>query len=91
MRHSPGMRAQSTAITYYVVVPFGRDEEGNLVPLEAMEAPSRDAARRRAEAIAGTHAGAVAFSRTGDPDSGEFGDAVILRTFGEADKNMLGS
>lgn len=28
-------------------------------------------------------AGAVAFSRSGDPATGEFEDAVILREFGE--------
>jgi len=78
------------AMTYYVVVPFGRSEEGDLVPLEPVEAPSGEAARRRALAVAATNAGAVAFSRTGDPDSGEFGDAVILATYGEVDKNMLG-
>ena len=78
------------AMTYYVVVPFGRSEEGDLVPLEPVEAPSGEAARRRASAVAATNAGAVAFSRTGDPDSGEFGDAVILATYGEVDKNMLG-
>jgi hypothetical protein len=27
--------------------------------------------------------GAVAFSRTGDPGSGEFADAVLLKAFGE--------
>ena len=36
------------AVTYCVVVPFDRDEEGNLVPGEAKEAPNREAARRRA-------------------------------------------
>jgi hypothetical protein len=30
-----------------------------------------------------SNAGAVAFSRRGDPNLGEFGDAVILKTFGE--------
>jgi hypothetical protein len=25
----------------------------------------------------------VAFSRTGDPASGEFGDAVVLKSFGQ--------
>ncbi len=29
------------AITHYVVVPFGRAEDGHLVPLEPMEAPER--------------------------------------------------
>jgi hypothetical protein len=28
------------------------------------------------------HIGAVAFSRTGDPGSGEFADAVVLQPFG---------
>jgi hypothetical protein len=30
-----------------------------------------------------TNAGAVAFSRRGDPNLGEFDDAVILKTFGD--------
>jgi hypothetical protein len=29
------------------------------------------------------HIGAVAFSRTGDPGSGDFADAVLLKAFGE--------
>ena len=29
------------------------------------------------------NAGAVAFSRSGSPDVGEFEDAVILKTFGD--------
>ena len=29
------------------------------------------------------NAGAVAFSRTGDPNLGEFDEAVILKTFGQ--------
>jgi hypothetical protein len=30
-----------------------------------------------------TNAGAVAFSRTGDPNLGDFEDAVILKAYGE--------
>ncbi len=78
------------AITYYVVVPFGRGEDGDLVPLEPQEAPNGESARRRAQAAAGRHAGAIAFSRTGDPDNGEFGEATILATYGEVDQTMLG-
>jgi hypothetical protein len=39
----------------------------------------------RAERLARTegHIGTVAFSRTGDPGSGEFADAVLLKAFGE--------
>ena len=78
------------AITYYVVVPFGRNEEGDLVPLEPIEAQSSEAAKRRAATAALKHAGAIAFSRTGDPDSGDFSDAVILATYGEVDHGMMG-
>ena len=78
------------AITYHVVVPFGRSEDGDLVPLEPAEAPNAESARRRAQAAAAKHGGAIAFSRTGDPNTGEFGEAVILATCGEVDEGMLG-
>lgn len=35
-----------------------------------------------------SNAGAVAFSRTGDMDVGEFDDAVILKTFGEVPDDL---
>jgi hypothetical protein len=34
--------------------------------------------------------GAVAFSRTGDPNTGEFSGAVILATYGEVDHGWVG-
>ena len=77
------------AITYYVVVPFGRNDDGDLVPIEPAEAPNAEAARRRAQAAAAKHGGAIAFSRTGDPDTGEFGPAAILAKVGEVDEGML--
>ncbi|WP_131116368.1 hypothetical protein [Lichenihabitans psoromatis] len=76
-------------ITYHVVVPFDRSDEGDLVAGEALEAPNSDIARRRAQALVPTHVGALAFSRTGDPDSGEFADAVVTAEFGEVDKGSL--
>jgi hypothetical protein len=77
------------SVTYYVVVPFDRDETGDLIVGEAKEVPSAAAAERHAQSIARTHAGAVAFSRTGDPSIGEFHDAVVLAQFGEVDLNSL--
>ena len=70
-----------------MVVPFTCDEEGQLVPGEAKEAPNGEAARRRAAAVATAegNAGAVAFSRTGDPDSGNFAEGIVLATFGDVD------
>jgi len=71
------------AVTYYVVVPFDRDEAGNITAAEAKEATSAYAAERQTGSLALRHAGAVAFSRTGDSSVGEFQDAVILAQFGE--------
>ena len=42
-------------------------------------------AERRARTLALEHSGALAFSRTGNPATGEFRDAAILARFGEVD------
>jgi len=57
-------------VTYHVVVAFDRDEEGDLKPGEAQEVMSPIVAERRARALALEHAGALAFSRTGNPATG---------------------
>ena len=43
---------------------------------------------RQALASDKANAGAVAFSRSGDPHLGEFDDAVILKTFGEVPEDF---
>ena len=72
-------------ITYYVAMPFLRDDSGDLVAGAAEECQSATTALRRAEILsrAAGHIGAVAFSRSGDPMMGEFGDAKLLRAFGD--------
>lgn len=77
------------SVTYYVVLPFVRDEDGELVAEEGIEAQSAFAAQRRAQATIGKKVGAVAFSRTGDPSIGEFDDAVILGRYGETPTDLL--
>jgi hypothetical protein len=77
------------SVTYYVVVPFDRDEAGDLRPGPAQEATSTIAAERGARELARGRAGAVAFSRTGDPVAGDFQDAVIIAQFGEVDLDAL--
>ena len=69
---------------YYVAMPFIPKHDG-LTPAQAVECPSELAAIRRAEAMSRhePNVGAIAFSRTGDPNVGEFEDAVILKAFGE--------
>ena len=72
-----------STITYYVAMGFERDDAGDLIAVEAIESQSHGAAVARARALAATKAGAVAFSRTGDPNMGEFSDAVVLFSAGE--------
>lgn len=76
-------------MVYYVALPF-IDVEGGLAPGEAVECPNSTAAIRRAQAMAfnNVNAGAVAFSRSGDPNVGEFEDAVILKTFGRVPEDF---
>lgn len=76
------------SVTYFVVLPIIRNEEGDLVAEDGQEAPSAFAAQRRAQALIGKKAGAIAFSRTGDPAIGEFDDAVVLSRFGEVPDDL---
>jgi hypothetical protein len=77
-------------ITYYVALPFLRDDTGTLVPGAAEECQSSTTALRRAELLsrAAGNIGAVAFSRSGDPMAGEFGDAKLIRKFGEVPDDL---
>ena len=77
------------AVTYYVFVLFDRDEDGDLKPGDGREVPSSQAAISAARSGVIGHAGAVAFSRTGDPGTGEFENAVILAKFGDVDLDAL--
>lgn len=77
------------AVTYYVALPFVRTEDGELVAGEAQERQSAGAAESAARCMAETAAGAVAFSRTADPATGEFEDAVVLREFGQVQYREL--
>ncbi|UFZ01371.1 hypothetical protein LQG66_18730 [Bradyrhizobium ontarionense] len=72
-------------ITYYVAMPFRRDDSGALIAGTAEECQSSASALRRAEAMShmSDNIGAIAFSRSGDPLMGEFSDARLLHKFGE--------
>ena len=72
------------SVTYYVVLPFVRNEEGELVAEEAIEMQSATSAASKALVLSARKAGAVAFSRTGDPSQGEFEPAVVIARYGEA-------
>jgi hypothetical protein len=79
-------------ITYYVALPFMRDESGELIAGNAEECQSATTALRRAEIMSRIPGsiGAIAFSRTGDPMAGEFGDAHLIRRFGNVPDDLGG-
>jgi hypothetical protein len=79
-------------VTYYVAMPFIQDDTGSPVAGAAEECQSSSGALRRAEVLSRAEGcvGAVAFSRTGDPMIGEFGDAQLLRKFGQVPDDLNG-
>ena len=89
IRENDAPREQPVNDTYYVVIPFDRNAEGDIQPGAAQEAISAAAAERRARSLALEHAGAIAFSRCGDPVTGEFQDGTVLARFGEVDLSAL--
>jgi hypothetical protein len=76
-------------VTYYVAMGFERDEQGELVAMDPLEVQGPNAAVARARSLAATKAGAIAFSRTGDPNLGEFADAVVLFKAGDVPDDAL--
>ena len=79
-------------VTYYVALPFLQDDTGDLVAGAAEECQSATTALRRAEMMSRMPGsiGAVAFSRNGDPMIGEFGDAHLIRKFGNVPEDLSG-
>jgi hypothetical protein len=76
-------------VTYYVALPFVASEDGIALG-EAVECFNPNAAVMRAEALSrkDRHVGAVAFSRTGDPATGDFSDANVIRKFGDVPDDL---
>lgn len=77
------------SITYYVSLGFTRNEEGDLVALDPVESQTPNVAISKARSFAATNAGGIAFSRTGDPNLGEFADAKVLWQSGEVPADLL--
>lgn len=80
------------SVTYYVALPFDDNREGELVAGEAQECQTASAAIRHAESMAKANVGAVAFSRKGDPSTGDFEAAEVIGKFGKvsAEEALLG-
>jgi hypothetical protein len=78
-------------VTYFVALPFVAADDG-IAPGEPVECFNPNAAVMRAEALSrkAGHVGALAFSRTGDPATGDFSDAKVIRKFGEVPDDLSG-
>lgn len=78
-----------TEVTYFVALPFVAADDG-IAAGEPIECFNPTAVVMRAEALSRKpgHVGAVAFSRTGDPATGNFGDAQIIKKFGEVPDDL---
>ena len=77
------------SVTYFVALPFVRTEDG-MAAGQAQEMPNEPSAVRKAEAMSRDPAnvGSLAFKRTGDPNMGNYGDATVLRKFGDVPDNL---
>ena len=77
-------------VTYYVALPFVAADDG-VAAGEAVERFNPNAAVMKAEAKSRKRGvvDAVAFSRSGDPATGHFGDATVIRKFGDVPDDLL--
>ena len=76
-------------VTYFVALPFVVSDDG-IAAGEPTECLNPNAAVMRAETLARKegYVGAVAFSRTGDPATGDFRDAKVIRKFGDVPDDL---
>jgi hypothetical protein len=76
-------------VIYYVALPFVASDDG-LAPGEPVECVNPNAAVMRAEALSRKQGcvGALAFSRSGDPSTGDFSDAKVIRKFGDVPDDL---
>ena len=89
----PRTKASVSIVTYYAALPFKLMDDGSVGRGDAIECPSAETAIVSGEILSriGGNIGVVAFSRTGDPDTGQFEDVVLLRHLAmcRADDDLL--
>jgi hypothetical protein len=76
-------------VTYFVALPFVASDDC-VAAGEPIECFNPVAVVMRADALSRKegHVGAVAFSRTGDPATGDFGDAKVIKKFGDVPDDL---
>ncbi|TJV19665.1 hypothetical protein [Mesorhizobium sp.] len=69
-------------LTYFVVQSYEKTAKGALAAATPIQVQDEQHAMRLAEKLSQTNAGVIAFSRSGDPASGEYEDARVLCSYG---------
>lgn len=77
----------NSRVTHYVVQAY-RKMGKRIGPDEPKVAADKRQCLRMAEAAAGRRHAVIAFSRTGDADTGDFDDPVILATHGDVPEGV---
>jgi len=70
-------------ITYFVVQSFSVQRKGAVTADPPVQVASAEQAMRTAERLSSRKPAVLAFSREGDPATGEYQPATILCTFGD--------
>jgi hypothetical protein len=85
----PARSGTMAEVTYFVALPFVAADDG-IAAGEPTECFNPVAVVMRAEALSRKpgHVGAVAFSRTGDPATGDFSDAKVIKKFGDVPDDL---
>lgn len=83
------MNMEIVMATYFVVQTFQQGNKGMLIPDQARQARDLNHCKILAERMAKTSASVVAFSRNGDPTTGEWDDAVVVAKHGDVPAELL--
>ena len=72
-----------TMQTVFVVQPFGETNRGALIALPPLSAKDADHVQRLISHQKRVAVGVIAFSRRGDPETGDYENAVVLSRWGK--------
>ncbi|MGV1867190.1 hypothetical protein [Rhizobium sp. 23-156Da] len=76
-------------VTYYVIQSFQKGRKGAFIPTLQRHARDKAHCEMLAEKMSDSHDCVVAFSRSGEPDTDEWQDAVILAQYGKIPDAVL--
>lgn len=76
-------------VTYFVVQPFLLGKKGMIIPAPPIQATDEHHCRRLAARHAETSPCVIAFSRTGNPEYGDWDDAVVIARYGTIPDDIM--